>query len=448
MSALLAALLADLQRDRRGLALAALGVAIGVAALTFILAAGRGAERAVVDELHSRTPINVVRVEPRVGIAIGPLRWDAGGLLTPAVDASAVDALRRVDGVAAVYPLASAGFPMRAQGGKGVLGHDVYMDMFAYGVDPAFVAADLDPARFQDPGDDSGAPPPGSAPGSPMPADAGPVVPVVVSTQLLSIYNRTVAPAVGAPRFSAEAVIGFSFELFLGESYSTGRNPNRRKVTARIVGVSPRVPLAGITLPIATLERWNRALAPDRKPVYSAAYVETRSPRDVDAVVRRADALGLVVDESARLVGGIIRGTTAALSLIAALILAVAGLHTAQTFEARTRTRRKEIALLRALGAARRDVLGLFAGEALLVGLIGALVGVAAGLAGAWAAAAALRQALSALPFAPTQLVAVDALVVGLPIGAALLAALLGGLGPARRAARLDPAAVLAGGHG
>ncbi|MBN2359515.1 MAG: ABC transporter permease [Deltaproteobacteria bacterium] len=431
MSALLAAICDDVRRDRRGLALAATGVAIGVAALTFILAAGRGAERAVVDELLSRTPVNVVRVEPRVGIAIGPLRWDAGGLLTPAVDETAVAELRRVDGVAAVYPLASAGFPMRAQGGSSVLGHDVYMDMFAYGVDAAFLADDVDATGFADPGDGSDAP-----------------IPAVVSSQLLGIYNRTVAPAVGAPRFSAEAVVGFAFDLFLGESYTTGRNPRRQKATVRIVGVSPRVPLAGITIPIAILERWNRTFAPDKKPAFSAAYVETRSPRDIDAVVRRADALGLVVDESARLVGGIIRGTTAALSLIAALILAVAGLHTAQTFEARARSRRREIALLRALGATRRDVLGLFAGEALLVGAGGALAGVAVGLAGAWAAAGALRQALESLPFAPTRLVAIDALVVGLPIAAALLASLLGGLGPARRASRLDPAAVLAGGHG
>lgn len=431
MSALLAAIGADVKRDRRGLALAATGVAIGVAALTFILAAGRGAERAVVDELLSRTPVNVVRVEPKVGIAIGPLRFDAGGLLTPAVDATAISELKNVEGVAAVYPLANAAFPMRAQGGKGVLGHDVYMDMFAFGVDPAFVAADVDPASFSDPGDALEA-----------------AVPVVVSSQLLNIYNRTVAPAVGAPRFTAEAVVGFSFDLFLGESYTTGRSNKRVQRTVRVVGVSSRVPLAGITIPLATLERWNRTFAPDKKQVFSAAYVETRSPREVDGVVRRADALGLMVDESARLVGGIIRGTTAALSLIAALILAVAGLHTAQTFEARARARRKEIALLRALGAARRDVLALFAGEALLVGLVGALCGVALGLGGAVAAGSALRQALASLPFAPTRLVAIDALVVGLPIAAALLAALLGGLGPARRASKLDPAAVLAGGHG
>jgi len=430
MRPLIDAVAADLRRDSRAMALAAIGVATGVAALTFFLAMGRGVERAVLDELLAYTPVNVVKVEPRAGIALGPLRFDGGGLLTPSVNAAAVAALGGVEGVTAVYPVLPAQFPMRAQGGGGFLGRTVYTDMFAFGVDPAFVAEDVSIGTFADPGD---------AP------DAA--VPVLASSRVLEIYNRTVAPAIGAPRLSKEAGLGITFELFLGESYTGGKTGKRRKVIAQVVGVSPKVPLAGITVPRATVARWNKEFAPDKEIAFSAAYVVAGSARDVDAVVKRADALGLAVDDSARIVGGLIRGVTAALSLIAALILAVAGLHTAQTFEARARARRREIALLRALGATQRDIRWLLRGEALVVGLAGAAVGLAIGLGGALAAGEALRRLLEGMPFIPAQLVAIDAVVLLVPLAAAVSAALLGAAGPARRAARLDPAGVLAGGR-
>ncbi|MFH1808892.1 MAG: ABC transporter permease [Pseudomonadota bacterium] len=433
MMPVLRAILDDLRRDRREVVLATLGVAAGVAALTFFLSLGRGVERAVLDDLLVRLPVNVVKVEPRAGVALGPLRLGAGSLLAPALDEPAVQALRRIEGVQAVYPLTPAQFPMRAQGGQNFLGRTVYMDMFAVGVDPAFVADEVPKDRFADRG--------------PPAEGAVETVPVLASTQLLQIYNRTVAPAIGAPRLTAEVAQGFEFELFLGESYASGRRGTRHRVIARVAGLSGKVPLAGITLPLAVVERWNQRFASGTAVHYSAAYVVARSAREVDAVVRQADALGLSVDDSARVAGALIRGVTALLSLIAALILVVAALHTAQTFEARARIRRREIALLRALGATRRQIRWLLAGEALIVGVLGGLLGEAAGLGGALAASNMLRAQLAGSPFELTRLVAWDPWVVALPLGAALLAAWLGGLGPARRAAQQDPAAVLSGGR-
>lgn len=430
MSPLLRAVASDLKRDVRELLLAALGVTVGVAALTFFLALGRGVERAVLDELMERLPVNIIKVEPRTGVALGPLRLDGGGLLAPAVDQSAVEALRAVEGVDRVYPMLPAQFPMRAQGGKALLGRNIYTDMFAVGMSEEFVAADVK-GEFRDPG--------------PAQGEEPEVVPVLVSSQLLKIYNRTVAPAIGSPRLSARAGIGVAFDIFLGESYASGRSGSKRKIRAEVVGVSAKVPLAGITVPLQTVERWNREFAADKKVHFSAAYVVAHSAREIDAVVQKADALGLVVDDSARVVGALIRGVTAVLSLVAALILAVAALHTAQTFEARARARRKEIALLRALGATRGAIRSLIALEAFAVGLLGSLLGLCLGVGGALAAGSALHSLLQNAPVLPENLVAIDAVVILVPLMGAVLAALIGAAGPAQRAAKLDPAAVLSG---
>ena len=174
---------------------------------------------------------------------------------------------------------------------------------------------------------------------------------------------------------------------------------------------------------------------------YQVSYVNLS--REVETVVARADALGLRVDDSARVAGAVVKGVTAVLSFVALLILAVAGLHTAQTFEARARLRRKEIALSRALGATRGQIRWLIASEGLAVGFMGAVLGLVLGLGGAYAAAAALREALSQAPFVPKYLVLIDVWVVLLPLAAALISALLGGWGPARRAAARDPVSIL-----
>jgi len=91
-----------------------------------------------------------------------------------------------------------------------------------------------------------------------------------------------------------------------------------------------------------------------------------------------------------------------------------------------------EIGLRRTVGARERDILGQFLFEALCVALAGGLLGAAGGVAVAsllaWAGVATSQ--ITWIPFATA-------------IGACCLIALVFGLAPARRAARLDPAVAL-----
>lgn len=130
------------------------------------------------------------------------------------------------------------------------------------------------------------------------------------------------------------------------------------------------------------------------------------------------------------------------LVLVATALLGVAALiaviGVGNTLGLSVLERRRESALLRALGLQRRQLYAALAGEAVLLALVGAVVGVAAGvLFGAIGAAAMLRE------LGPLRLV-VPVPEVAAVVAVAVLAGMLASVLPARRAAREAPVAALA----
>jgi putative ABC transport system permease protein len=94
--------------------------------------------------------------------------------------------------------------------------------------------------------------------------------------------------------------------------------------------------------------------------------------------------------------------------------------------------RTREIGLRKALGARRRDILGQFLVEAVVLTVIGGLLGIGAGAVFAWVAST----------FSPlTATLSPMAVLVAVLISAAV--GLLFGIYPARRAAVLQPIAAL-----
>jgi putative ABC transport system permease protein len=131
------------------------------------------------------------------------------------------------------------------------------------------------------------------------------------------------------------------------------------------------------------------------------------------------------------------------LGIFGSLALAVASLGIINTLVMAILERRREIGVLKALGAANRDVRQLFFAEAGVMGLVGGIFGVALG----WAIGRAIqfgtavymkRQGLSS----PNIWSVPWWLVLG-AIGFAVLVSLASGIYPATRAARLDPVEAL-----
>lgn len=432
-------IVSDLVRSRTRLAIVGAAVAMGVAVTVVLGALGLGVYDGVIVPMLPRLPLDLLRVEPRT-LSVGLLAFDAARLTGGGgLDDAAVARLGKLDGVAAVYPVVGASFPMRAQGGQELLGRAIRTDLFATGVAPELVAGDVAKGkRFEDPG-------PGTGAGTGAGAGQGPGrVPVLVARRLLDLYNTTVAPALDRPRLSAEAVIGFSFELELGASYMRG-TPDPDKVEhaiAEIVGFSDQATLVGITVPEATVRRWNERIGGGRSPI-TGAYVRTRGPEEAGRVVAAIEAAGLKVDDTAKVLGAAVALGGLLFALFGLSLLALAGFAIAQTFFLLVAERRTELAVLRAMGARRRDLRRLVLTEAALVGFGGGVLGVALG----GAAAAALDHLALALlpdiPFRPHHVLALSPALILISWALGVLAAVAGALVPALSAARASPARAL-----
>ncbi len=130
----------------------------------------------------------------------------------------------------------------------------------------------------------------------------------------------------------------------------------------------------------------------------------------------------------------------AVLAAFVSVALAAAGLLIANTFSVLVAQRARELALLRALGAHRRQVTLLALGEAAGVGLAGSVVGVGLGLA----LARVLAGALAAAGWDDTGWsLGLDLTAVVIPVVLGLVVTLAGAARPAWRAGRLAPVAAV-----
>ncbi len=126
---------------------------------------------------------------------------------------------------------------------------------------------------------------------------------------------------------------------------------------------------------------------------------------------------------------------TYAVGGIAAISLMVAGILIMNVMLVAVSQRTAEIGLLKALGAAPRQIVALFLAEAFLLSVLGASLGLLLGASGS----ALIRHLFPALPAYTPLWATLTALLV------ALFTGLLFSLLPARRAARLDPVLALSG---
>ncbi|HEV2854426.1 MAG TPA: ABC transporter permease [Thermoanaerobaculia bacterium] len=183
----------------------------------------------------------------------------------------------------------------------------------------------------------------------------------------------------------------------------------------------------------------------DRRSLFRIM-IQVRGGADLEAVKGRVvrllaerhgeeDITVLTQDAVVSTFSQILGALTLALGAIAAISLSVAGIGIMNVMLVSVSERTREVGLLRALGVRRRQVLAVFLTESALLSATGGLLGLAVG----WGAVRVLVHLFPALPASPPAWAVAAALLLSLGVG------LFFGLLPARRAARLDPVAALAG---
>lgn len=181
-----------------------------------------------------------------------------------------------------------------------------------------------------------------------------------------------------------------------------------------------------------------------------ALYVEAREGVDqeelADTIPTRvsADVTATPMDQVREESVGALRDSVRFLSVIllafAAIALFVGGFLIVNTFSMLVAQRSKEFALLRAIGAGRGQVSRLVLGEAILVGIVGAVAGIGIGILIASLVMDALDMAGMDIP--PVDLVVTPTSVIaGALLG--VVVTTLAAYGPQRRAAKIPPVAAL-----
>jgi putative ABC transport system permease protein len=222
----------------------------------------------------------------------------------------------------------------------------------------------------------------------------------------------------------------------------TDLDPDTMRGTAR----------ARVFLPLKLLQELHvmqsslRDTPPSGEPTYSSLSVRVGSPNQVPAVEDAIKRMGFnafsLVDatRSMRQFFAVLDGF---LAIFGSLALAVASIGIVNTLVMAILERRREIGIMKAIGASDADVRGLFFAEAGAMGLVGGAVGVTLG----WVIGRLINFGtniyLKRQNFPPAQIWAVPLWLVLSAVAFSIVVSLVSGLYPAARAARLDPVQAL-----
>jgi putative ABC transport system permease protein len=235
-----------------------------------------------------------------------------------------------------------------------------------------------------------------------------------------------------------------------------------REQKLKIVGVADLDPesmrgptRAKVFLPLTLAERLHVMQPTDLReisraasdqPVYSSISVRVKNPTQVQAVEDTIKKMGFttfsLLDASQSL-RTFFRVLDLFLLIFGSLALAVASIGIVNTLVMAILERRREIGIMKAIGASDGDVKKLFFAEAGAMGILGGVVGVALG----WAIGRIINLGTNVYlrreSLTPDNFWSVPWWLVALAIGFSFLVSLVSGLYPAARAAKLDPVQAL-----
>jgi cell division protein FtsX len=253
---------------------------------------------------------------------------------------------------------------------------------------------------------------------------------------------------------SVQSALGTQVEIAEPQAFQgpNGLQFRARWIRAEIVGVASQQVGGGAFLvsieQAQVAQAWARAGVdggdafplPDSK--YTGVIVVASSLDDVRAARQMITSLGYANTAPEHLVASVLRYLRVVdivLAGIGAIALGIAGLGVANALVAAVRERRREIGVLKAIGARDRDILRWFLLEAFTVGLVGGVIGTLAGLLIALWVGVSVNSYLTEQGLQSIQFGDVSWPLIGTSILGTSLLAIAAGVVPALQAARLSP---------
>jgi len=422
LSDLLRLIWGNLGRMRARVAMTAIGVLIGTAAVVILISLGAGLQRSLTGELTAISDLTRITVLPgSFGQGFGPSQRP-GRTEEKVLDEDALRFIRDLPHVVAATPrqglmggqlrlnrvAAHASITGLDPHHTEALGLEAQQGVARLGRGQALVGAKVGEIFFD-------------------PVRQQPVEPIDLMGQLLQVE--------------------------LSRITSTGDQVTKR-VRIRVAGVLAEGGETDYDMYLALdevldMNEWLLGRRLDlRQEGYQQAIVKADDPEYVLEIEQKITEVGFMAFsfhsalEQVNLVFFILQ---AVLGGIGAIALVVAGFGIANTMIMAIYERTAEIGLMKAVGARNRDVMSVFLGEAAAIGLLGGVLGVAVG--------AGLSQLINAIALVyvraqaggegPEVLIHTPLWLVLFSIGFATLAGLLSGIYPAMRAATLSPVSAL-----
>jgi putative ABC transport system permease protein len=449
-------------RNRRHFILSGFGIVVGIASFVFFLGLSMGVRTWVLEMF----PIDRVEViAPRTAL-VGALGIEAQKKL----DDGIVQEIKKHHGVAEVVPRMAIAFP--ALGVWWYQETKLKFDVVGDGIDPSYVQSDKNAGLFRDweaEREARGEAPPtcGPAPKFRCPdlhfCDTRKMtchhrIPMLVSKKLVEIYNTQFAKSRGLPVIGAmeEFIVQrgglakMRLYMDLGatmiEATTTNLKAPPRQIEGVLLGINDKAIPIGVTVPIGYVKRWNQEyLGEEAATTYSSIVVRLEDKDDVGpfAAWIEKDLDLRLQDSEGKQFALVIFVVTIFFLLISLIIVTISAINIAHNFFMQVSERRREIGLMRAVGATQGDIRAIILGEAALIGLVSGVAGIGIALLAGLGFDVVVPQFLPELPFQPDSLFSFYWWILAGGLAFSVVFCILGGFLPAGKAARMAPAQAL-----
>lgn len=267
------------------------------------------------------------------------------------LNAHTLESLASIPGVTTVHPITTSSIPVSVSGS--LFSTQFGSQAFVSGVDPSWISEDVSHEQLN--------------------WDREEPVPVVISDQILAIYNSGFAKSQHLPELSKSAVLGRKFRL----SFRHG-NGQTRQFEARVAGFSPKLPI-GLYTSNAVLQHIHQDMALI-DPYCGQAVLAVESVTHIQDVKSAVEEMGLVLHPPNPLADALNKGKSmisVVLVLTGAIMLLLSVAYLNQSLALQFHVKHHEYRICRVMGMSSRQLGWVLYLEYVAATLLDAVVGIA-----------------------------------------------------------------------